>query len=91
MAGISVAFMAVAAAGLVRRPFTLRPLFMLLAAVPVAWLVLWSLFTLYMEGVPTYFTYYLICAAPAAVFCFFCFCLSPFQPLALAVSNALSS
>ncbi len=53
-----------------RQKFPMRPLFFLLAITPPLWLVLWSFSTLYMEGTATYFTYYLVCAAPAAVFAF---------------------
>ncbi len=53
------------AAGFKNQKFTLRPLLMLIAATPVLWLVIWSCVTLYMEGVPTYFSFYLMCAAPA--------------------------
>lgn len=38
-----------------------------IAATPLLWLLIWSFSTLYMEGTATYFTFYLICAAPAAV------------------------
>jgi len=58
------------AAGLRREKFSLRPVFIVLAATPVIWLLIWSCVTLYMEGVPTYFAFYLMCAAPAMVFCF---------------------
>ncbi|MCL2468665.1 MAG: hypothetical protein FWF24_00310 [Alphaproteobacteria bacterium] len=37
---------------------------LLMAMIPALWLLLWSLTTLYMEGTATYFTFYLICAAP---------------------------
>jgi len=53
-----------------KQKFPLRGLFFLLAMTPPIWLVVWSLSTLYMEGTATYFTFYLICAAPAAVFTF---------------------
>ncbi|MDD5586627.1 MAG: phospholipid carrier-dependent glycosyltransferase [Alphaproteobacteria bacterium] len=53
-----------------RQKFPLRSLFFLLAMTPPVWLLLWSFSTLYMEGTATYFTFYLICAAPAAVFVF---------------------
>jgi len=53
-----------------KQAFSLRPLFFLLAMTPPLWLLFWSFSTLYMEGTATYFTYYLICAAPAAVFSF---------------------
>jgi len=56
-------------AALARQKFTLRPFFVMLAATPVIWLVIWSCVTLYMEGVPTYFAFYLMCAAPASVLC----------------------
>jgi len=52
------------------QPFALRGPFFLIAMTPPIWLLLWSFSTLYMEGTATYFTYYLICAAPAAVFSF---------------------
>jgi len=54
-------------AGLKRQQFTLRPFFVILAATPALWLVIWSCVTLYMEGVPTYFAFYIMCAAPAMV------------------------
>lgn len=57
-------------AALVRGRFTLRPLFLLMAATPLIWLIVWACSTLYMEGSPTYFAFYLICAAPAMVFVF---------------------
>ncbi|NTU76438.1 MAG: phospholipid carrier-dependent glycosyltransferase, partial [Alphaproteobacteria bacterium] len=53
-----------------KQPFPLRPLFFLLAVTPPVWLLLWSFSTLYMEGTATYFTYSLVCAAPAAIFSF---------------------
>ncbi len=53
-----------------RQNFPLKPLFFLLAMTPPLWLLFWSLSTLYMEGTATYFTFYLICAAPAAAFSF---------------------
>jgi len=56
--------------GLLRQKFTLRPLFAILAATPLLWFAIWSCVTLYMEGVPTYFAFYLICAAPAMGLCF---------------------
>jgi len=56
--------------GFMRKEFTLRRFFVVLAATPLIWLVIWSCVTLYMEGVPTYFAFYLMCAAPAMVMCF---------------------
>ncbi|MFA6279612.1 MAG: phospholipid carrier-dependent glycosyltransferase [Bdellovibrionales bacterium] len=53
-----------------RQRFPLRPLFFLLAMTPPLWLLLWSFSTLYMEGTATYFTFYLVCAAPAAIMVF---------------------
>ncbi len=53
-----------------KHKFPLRGLFFLLAITPPFWLVFWSFATLYMEGTATYFTFYLICAAPAAVMAF---------------------
>lgn len=53
-----------------KQKFPLRGLFFLLAVTPPVWLLFWSCATLYMEGTATYFTFYLICAAPAAVFSF---------------------
>jgi hypothetical protein len=53
-----------------KQKWPLRGLFLLLALTPLIWLLWWSLRTLYMEGTATYFTFYLICAAPAAVFSF---------------------
>jgi hypothetical protein len=50
--------------------FPLRGLFFLLALTPFFWLLIWSVSTLYMEGTATYFTFYLICGAPASVFAF---------------------
>jgi hypothetical protein len=50
--------------------FALKPLFLLLAATPLIWLFVWSAMTLYMEGSPTYFAYFLIVAAPAASMAF---------------------
>ncbi len=58
------------ARGALRQEFPLRGLFFLIAITPPVWLLLWSFSTLYMEGTATYFTFYLICAAPAAVFSF---------------------
>jgi hypothetical protein len=57
-------------AAFISQKFTLRRFFMVLAAVPVLWLVIWSCVTLYMEGVPTYFAFYWMCAAPAMALCF---------------------
>lgn len=51
-------------------PRPMQDVFCTLALVPLLWLLLWSLTTLYMEGTATYYTFYLICAAPAAVFAF---------------------
>lgn len=48
----------------------LRPAVVLFAAIPLFWLVFWSFTTLYMEGTATYFAFYIICAAPAAVIIF---------------------
>ncbi|MGE4350703.1 MAG: ArnT family glycosyltransferase, partial [Bdellovibrionales bacterium] len=48
----------------------MRPLFFLLAITPLFWLIFWSSVTLYMEGTATYFTFYLICAAPAVAMAF---------------------
>jgi len=53
-----------------RQKFPLRPIFFLIALTPPLWLLFWSASTLYMEGTATYFTYYLVCAAPAAAFAF---------------------
>jgi hypothetical protein len=58
------------AVALLRQKFTLRPFFLMIAATPVIWLIVWSCVTLYMEGVPTYFAFYLMCAAPAMSLCF---------------------
>ncbi|HUY68537.1 MAG TPA: glycosyltransferase family 39 protein [Alphaproteobacteria bacterium] len=57
-------------AGLARKKFTLRPLFILLSATPIVWLVTWCCVMLYMEGVPTYLAFFMIVAAPAVVFVF---------------------
>ncbi len=51
-----------------QKAFPLRRAFLFLAMVPPAWLLIWSMTTLYMEGTATYFTYYLIVACPAAIF-----------------------
>lgn len=53
-----------------KHKFAFRWVFALLAATPLLWLIFWSFSTLYMEGTATYFTFYLICAAPAAVMIF---------------------
>ncbi len=53
-----------------RQKFPLRILFFLFAMTPPLWLLLWSFSTLYMEGTATYFTFYLVCAAPAAIMIF---------------------
>ncbi len=53
-----------------KQKFPLRGLFFLFAMTPPLWLLLWSFSTLYMEGTATYFTFYLICAAPAAIMLF---------------------
>ncbi|MDD3181785.1 MAG: hypothetical protein PHD48_03140 [Alphaproteobacteria bacterium] len=53
-----------------KQKFSLRSLFFLFAITPLFWLVFWSFTTLYMEGTATYFTFYLICAAPASVMVF---------------------
>ncbi|MGE3623090.1 MAG: ArnT family glycosyltransferase [Bdellovibrionales bacterium] len=57
-------------AGLLKQKLTLKPFFIVIAATPIVWLIIWSCVTLYMEGVPTYFAFYLMCAAPAMVFIF---------------------
>lgn len=54
----------------IKHKFSLRSIFFLLAITPPFWLVFWSFTTLYMEGTATYFTFYLICAAPAAAMVF---------------------
>ncbi len=59
-----------AALALKQKAFPLRGVFFILALTPPLWLLFWSFSTLYMEGTATYFTFYLICAAPAAVFAF---------------------
>lgn len=53
-----------------RQKFPLRSVFFILAMTPPLWLLFWSFSTLYMEGTATYFTFYLVCAAPAAVMAF---------------------
>ena len=53
-----------------RQDFALRAIFFLFAVTPLVWLLFWSMTTLYMEGTATYFTFYLICAGPAAIFSF---------------------
>ncbi len=53
-----------------QQKFTLRPLIVLFAITPLAWLLIWSFTTLYMEGIPVYFSFYFICAAPSVIFCF---------------------
>ena len=53
-----------------RQRFALRAVFFLLAMTPPLWLLLWSFSTLYMEGTATYFTFYLVCAAPASIMAF---------------------
>lgn len=53
-----------------KHKFSFRMVFALLAATPLLWLLFWSFSTLYMEGTATYFTFYLICAAPASVMIF---------------------
>jgi len=53
-----------------RQDSALRAVFFLFALTPFVWLLFWSITTLYMEGTATYFTFYLICAAPAAIFSF---------------------
>jgi len=53
-----------------KQKFSLRPLLFLLAITPPFWLVFWSFTTLYMEGTATYFTFYLVCAVPAAAMTF---------------------
>ncbi len=53
-----------------QKKLPLKPFFLLLALTPPLWLFFWSFSTLYMEGTATYFTFYLVCAAPAAVFSF---------------------
>lgn len=52
------------------KDFALKPIFILFAATPLLWLLLWSASTLYMEGTATYFSFYLTVAAPAAVAAF---------------------
>ncbi|MGE0108931.1 MAG: phospholipid carrier-dependent glycosyltransferase [Bdellovibrionales bacterium] len=49
---------------------TMRHVLLIIALTPLIWLVCWSFLTLYMEGTATYFTFYLICAAPVAVLIF---------------------
>lgn len=51
-----------------QKNFPLREVFLVIALTPLLWLLLWSFATLYMEGTATYYTFYLICAAPAAAF-----------------------
>jgi len=53
-----------------RQKFPLRSVFFILAMTPPLWLFFWSFSTLYMEGTATYFTFYLVCAAPVAVMVF---------------------
>jgi hypothetical protein len=53
-----------------KQKFALNRLFCLIALVPGLWILVWSVSTLYMEGTATYFTFYLICGAPAAIFAF---------------------
>lgn len=53
-----------------RQKFSAHALFILCAATPLSWFFLWCATTRYMEGTATYFTFYLICAAPAAAFAF---------------------
>ncbi|HBM90784.1 MAG TPA: hypothetical protein DD400_02770, partial [Rhodospirillaceae bacterium] len=53
-----------------RQKTPLRCVFFVLAMTPFLWLLVWSFSTLYMEGTATYFTFYLVCAAPAAVMVF---------------------
>ncbi len=53
-----------------RQKTPLRSFFFVLALTPFLWLLIWSFSTLYMEGTATYFTFYLVCAAPAAVMVF---------------------
>lgn len=48
----------------------MRYVFLVVAMTPLIWIVSWSFLTLYMEGTATYFTFYLICAAPASVLIF---------------------
>lgn len=59
-----------AALSLKQKSFPLRGLLFLLAITPPFWLVFWSFSTLYMEGTATYFTFYLVCAVPAALMIF---------------------
>lgn len=58
------------ALALKQKNFPLRFLFFLIALTPPLWLLYWSFSTLYMEGTATYFSFYLICAAPAGLFLF---------------------
>jgi len=53
-----------------RRAAQARGVFVVLALTPPLWLLLWSFSTLYMEGTATYFSFYLVCAAPAALMAF---------------------
>lgn len=53
-----------------QKQFPLHRVFFIMALIPPLWLLLWSFSTLYMEGTATYFTFYLICAAPAGAFAF---------------------
>jgi len=53
-----------------QKAFPLRFVFFILALTPPLWLFVWSFATLYMEGTATYFTFYLICAVPAAALTF---------------------
>lgn len=55
---------------ILKKKMPVKPLFFLLAMTPPFWLLFWSFATLYMEGTATYFTFYLICAAPVAVLVF---------------------
>jgi len=53
-----------------KQKFSLKGLLFLFAITPAFWLVFWSFSTLYMEGTATYFTFYLVCAVPAAALTF---------------------
>jgi len=53
-----------------KHKFSFRIIFALLASTPLIWILFWSFTTLYMEGTATYFTFYLICAAPASIMVF---------------------
>lgn len=53
-----------------KQKFPLKLPFILIGLIPAIWLIFWCVTTLYMEGTATYFTFYLACAAPAAVLVF---------------------